>query len=64
MRSISRFWGFTGLRVAQYVGGVRLERARSEIALNATNLLDRKAQQHAFGDIMRRRVLVEYRLRF
>ena len=39
-------------------------KARSEIAFTATNLLDQKAQQHSFGDIIRRRVAVEYRVKF
>ena len=61
----SRFWGFTGAYTLLNASiAYRLDRARSEIALTATNLLDQKAQQHAFGDIIRRLVAVEYRFRF
>ena len=60
-----RFWGFTGsYSLLNAAVAYRLDRARSEIVLKATNLLDQKAQQHSFGDIVRRRVLVEYRLKF
>ena len=60
-----RFWGFTtdyflvNLSVARTI-----PRAHSEVVLNVTNLLNKKVQQHAFGDIIRRRAVVEYRLRF
>jgi outer membrane receptor protein involved in Fe transport len=60
-----RFWGFTdSYTLLNAAVSYRLERARSEIVLKGTNLLDRKAQQHSFGDIVRRRVIVEYRVRF
>jgi hypothetical protein len=60
-----RFWGFTdSYALLNTAVAYRLDRARSEIVLKGTNLLDRKAQQHSFGDIVRRRVVVEYRVRF
>ena len=60
-----RFWGDTrAYTLVNLSVAYRIDRARSEIAVNATNLLDQKAQQHAFGDIIRRRASVEYRIRF
>ncbi len=61
----ARFWGFTkSYTLLNVAAAYKVDRARSEIAFTATNLLDRKVQQHAFGDIVRRRAAVEYRVRF
>ena len=60
----ARFWGFTpAYTLLNTSVTYRLDRVRSEIALNATNLLDRRVQQHAFGDIIGRRIIVELRVR-
>ena len=61
----ARFWGETdAYTLLNTAVAYRLDRARSEIVFTATNLLDQKAQQHAFGDIIRRRAALEYRVRF
>jgi iron complex outermembrane receptor protein len=61
----ARFWGWTpAYTLLNTSVTYRIDRARSEVAFNATNLLDRRVQQHAFGDIIGRRISGEYRIRF
>lgn len=61
----ARFWGYTNDYVLLNVSvALKFPAQKSEIVLDGTNLLDRKVQQHAFGDIIRRLVVVEYRLAF
>jgi outer membrane receptor protein involved in Fe transport len=60
-----RFWGYTG---SYLLANASIEHAfpvwRLEGVLRATDLFDRKVQQHAFGDIIRRRATLEIRKRF
>ncbi len=61
----SRFWGATpGYALVNAALGWRFPRQKAEVALNATNLFDRAVQQHIFGDIIRRKVTAQVRVKF
>jgi outer membrane receptor protein involved in Fe transport len=61
----ARFWGYTPSYLLVNASiAKKFPAQRSEIALDASNLLNKRAQQHAFGDLIGRRVVVEYRFMF
>ena len=44
--------------------GIRLQGERMVISVNAANLFDERAQQHLWGDLMKRRVYGQVSYRF
>ena len=60
----SRFWGFTH---SYWIVNAALGLAtnpRTQLVMNATDLLDKNIKEHVFGDIIRRKATMEVRYRF
>ena len=61
----SRFWGTTDSYVlTSGQVAVTLPGSAAEIVVSAINMFDRKIQQHVFGDILRRQLKTELRVRW
>jgi outer membrane receptor protein involved in Fe transport len=61
----SRFWGTTDDYVLINAGfGIRFLDGKMEFALNATNLADKEAKQHVFGDVIGRKITAKLSARW
>jgi outer membrane receptor for ferric coprogen and ferric-rhodotorulic acid len=61
----SRFWGTTSsYALVNGSAGVKLGGDRYLLSVRATNLGDKKVQQHVFGDIIGRKVTAEFSTNF
>jgi len=60
----ARFWGTTdSYTLLDVLVGCTLVNDRYVLSLKGTNLLDRRVQQHIFGDIIGRKISAEFRAR-
>jgi iron complex outermembrane receptor protein len=59
-----RFWGSTEAYTLVSASGGRHFGARTEVAIEGTNLFDRRVKQHVFGDVIGRKMTMRVRYRF
>jgi iron complex outermembrane receptor protein len=58
------YWGYTdSYALLNATAGVKLAEGKVTLSLRATNLLDENVLQHVYGDLMRRSVMAELRVR-